>query len=174
MNVPKTTHSYHDVVLQKKAMDEMLPPAVSSEVTVKEARKIFNVDRQTIAGYLTNFAALDKDKTGRVSLEEFKQAYGFGLAKAASGPGGMGPHAEVDETHIEKLFDLLDVDDDGQISFRDYLLGLALSLDPEAASSDEHSIQKQRHLQRRLIFRVIDEDEKDSVSVQSVAGPSSE
>eukprot|EP00966_Prymnesium_polylepis_P075790 1757228-Prymnesium_polylepis.1 len=85
---------------------------VSSDEVVVEmelVKKLFSVDFATVKKHLDAFTAMDTDRSGQISYDEFRMAFGV-----------------ADSPELFRLFMLLDTDSSGILDFRQYLLGLAL------------------------------------------------
>ena len=113
--VRMTDHSVDDVALQLAAYRNSLPPA-AAVVETEAIKQFFHVDVTNLKLRLQQFAKMDLNKDGRVSMEEFLASF----AEQFHVP------SEQQRAHLEELFHSLDDDESGYLDFREYLLGLAL------------------------------------------------
>lgn len=150
LSVAASAHSVEDVWLQKEALKRKMP-ANAGVVEYKNITNKFEVNLDTIKKYQDTFAAIDKDKSGSVSLDEFISIYGEG--------GHTSPE-------LESLFHLLDDNDDGEINFKEYLIGLALMVSSKNDSKDDLNLHEDKVL--RLAFRILDKNGNDRVDVEDV------
>jgi Ca2+-binding EF-hand superfamily protein/1-acyl-sn-glycerol-3-phosphate acyltransferase len=79
-----TEHSYEDIKLADIAFSLHLP-ATDAMIEIGKAKPLLgeNVTLETIEKHLSAFAAMDTEGTGRVSFEQFAEA--FGLMRASGG-----------------------------------------------------------------------------------------
>ena len=149
LSVAASAHSVEDVWLQKEALKRKMP-ANAGVVEYKNITNKFEVNLDTIKKYQETFAAIDKDKSGSVSLDEFLSIYGQ--------EGKAMPE-------LESLFHLLDDNDDGEVNFKEYLIGLALMI---SSDKDEKDANVHEDKVLRLAFRILDKNGNDRVEVEDV------
>jgi hypothetical protein len=69
LGVPTTEHSFDDVLLQMFAK-KLGEPMDKSVIQLHTLQKFLNLNVDAAKDYLKRFAALDTDKTGRITLEQ--------------------------------------------------------------------------------------------------------
>lgn len=131
LDIPVTEHSYDDVQLQLRAQRIGRDPS-KAVVEFNKLRKVLDVDRQTAEGLLQRFTELDVNGSGTVDYPTFVKAMGTEDTEAAG-----------------RLFELLDVDESGDLNFREYLIALSLI--------NADSVQGRRHA-LRLAFTMLSSD----------------
>lgn len=95
------------------------PDAAVPELNVLQSVLSINTDEAKTM--LEEFIRADKDKSGRLSSEEFIAHF--------KGPSYLRMTAEQKRTHKQQLryiFSLLDANDRGELDFRDFVLGLSI------------------------------------------------
>eukprot|EP01091_Cochliopodium_minus_P007872 TRINITY_DN1775_c0_g1_i4.p1 TRINITY_DN1775_c0_g1~~TRINITY_DN1775_c0_g1_i4.p1 ORF type:complete len:544 (+),score=136.37 TRINITY_DN1775_c0_g1_i4:153-1784(+) len=107
MNVPTTNHAFEDVIMMQNAIKKNLP--LNSYNTfysnLREMSKDFSIDKAK--QLLEKFASYCKNNTGKVSASEFCQALSIPFNGFTS-----------------QLFQLFDVNQDGEIDFREFVSGM--------------------------------------------------
>lgn len=111
LDVPVTEHSYADVQLAMRAARQGQSPE-AAVVEFNKLRKVLDIDQKSAQEYLDKFAQAAKAEgrtNGTITFKGFCKVFG---------------HGETEEMH--NLYDLLDLDGDGALEPRDFLVGLAL------------------------------------------------
>mgnify|MGYP003651376010 CR=1 FL=1 len=113
LNVPLTHHSYDDVVLLSKA--ERLATREQQSIGAIESGKIKEicgryVELSSVIETMEKFVKADKNGNGTVDYDEFCNA--LELPRSS----------EV----VKQMFHMLDVDEKGEIDFREYITNVAL------------------------------------------------
>jgi lysophosphatidylcholine acyltransferase/lyso-PAF acetyltransferase len=136
LGVESTDYAFEDVQLQREALKLELPPdqVVVGFGALQSAFQGVTVEQ--VAQRLEKFAEFDRRGRGRLSLEEFAEAFGLPLSP-----------------EVRNLFALLDPEDRGEIGFREYLVGLGL-----VNATDEAQVV-------HLAFRIFDLDGDGKVDV---------
>lgn len=118
LGVPVTGHTLDDVALQREARQLHLPED-TAVVEMENLSALFNgaVDRAAVAGVLADFARIDKEHRGFLTLEQWLAPVGEGDDDLASA------HARPE---LENIFRLLDVNESGRLEFKEYLLTVLL------------------------------------------------
>ncbi|KAG8460003.1 hypothetical protein KFE25_011052 [Diacronema lutheri] len=115
LGVPTTGHSLDDVALQREARVLHLP-VDKAVVEMSKLSGVFDVQRSTIRAVMERFARFDTAKRGELTLEQWLSALADGDEVAT---------LEL-RPELEAAFRLLDVDETGTVSFREWLVGLLL------------------------------------------------
>ena len=110
LEVPVTEHSFDDVRLQTKALKAHMDPE-DAVLEFGKFKQVFGgqLDVRGVAEHMKDFVTLDMNHSGSISRGEFLKFF-----------------PQENEVLISHLFDLLDEDGSGGLSFREYLLGLAM------------------------------------------------
>eukprot|EP01090_Pellita_catalonica_P007191 TRINITY_DN17800_c0_g1_i1.p1 TRINITY_DN17800_c0_g1~~TRINITY_DN17800_c0_g1_i1.p1 ORF type:complete len:566 (+),score=64.74 TRINITY_DN17800_c0_g1_i1:91-1698(+) len=116
LNIPVTEHSWEDVMFQSEALKLHLPPAAMSTLEQKTLRE--HGSAEEIKSMLKKFSQMDKDRDGELNMEEFAEALNLPVSQ-----------------YIQHLFNMMDTDDSGTISWREYVSG-ALFLSKELANEE--------------------------------------
>jgi len=142
LSIPTTEHALDDVLLQlcAKKLGEPMEQAV---IQLRNLRKFLDVDVDTAKEYLKRFASLDTEKTGRLTLKQFAQGF-----KTEITP------------EIQHLFETLDVDQDGTLDFRDYLIGVSV-LNEKSSNKTKDAL--------KLAFHVFDTENKGYLTKDQLA-----
>ncbi|KAK1931341.1 Lysophosphatidylcholine acyltransferase 2 [Phytophthora citrophthora] len=123
LGIPTTNHAYEDVAMLMRVGDyatkHVVPLTNVSEVISLTALKRGDVDR--LVDY---FRQRDLDKDGQLSMEELRALF----------PGD-------DPVLVDKLFDLVDVDDSGLIDFRELCMALR-ALNPQSVNEGDDALAK--------------------------------
>lgn len=108
--IQATEHSYEDVILLHHALRRRYP----HDKVLLETRKlldhfeILELNKNTLTRCLDKFIAMDTDRSGEVTFQEFCSVLHL-------------PDADI----TSRLFAFLDIDSDGRINFREYITGMA-------------------------------------------------
>jgi len=108
LGVPATAHTFDDLRLVSAAY-ALHEPLSQASLGMEEVQRVFNVDFKTVEKHLVTFAALDTEKTGRVSYAQFLK--GFELE---------------DSPQLQKMWSLVDNEGLGTLNFKEYFYGLAM------------------------------------------------
>ena len=152
MGVPATQHSYLDVLLSGEAKRENYPPD-KAVVELQPITTLLQVDADVAKRYLREFVRLDSNGTGEIDCDGFCRFFeekisqnvrdsALGDSAEDAGTGGTSEETtsltgntdedaakrnmDVRREELERLFYLLDDEDRGHISFREFLIGLAI------------------------------------------------
>ncbi|XP_068649995.1 lysophospholipid acyltransferase LPEAT2 [Aristolochia californica] len=136
LNVPQTCHSYGDLLLLTKALETGQGQASVYMVEMAWVESTFNLSTLEALEFLDKFLAMNPDSSGRVNKDGF-----FSVLRLES------------SLLAEKIFEFLDVEKRGSITFRQFLLGSA-------------QVMKQPLFQRACAaaFDVCDEESKEQIS----------
>ncbi|KAJ0964227.1 hypothetical protein J5N97_029349 [Dioscorea zingiberensis] len=108
LNVVQTSHSYVDGMLLTRAAELMKDNCSNYMVEMAWADNSFNISTSEAMEFLDQFLAMDPDSNGNVQIHDFLSFWG--LEKSPLG---------------EKIFSYFDVEKNGSITFRQFLLGSA-------------------------------------------------
>jgi len=124
MGVPLTEHAVEDFHFAYAATKSQMPAEVGV-VGFSALKEAFSANTQQVKQQLTVFKEMDRDGTGRVNFEEFKDAFGraFHVPSAA-------------QTEFLRQFFLQLTGGQPTLDFRRFLIGLALVGGNEAPNSD--------------------------------------
>eukprot|EP00250_Pteridium_aquilinum_P033674 c6060_g1_i1 orf=593-2368(-) len=111
LNVASTNHSYGDLVLSTKASDEKNISATSCMVEMSKMEKLFHISTREAANFLEKFQALDTDHRGYLTEDQYLDALDL-------------PKAPLSQ----QIFGFFDKEEEGSISFREFLAGSAFIL----------------------------------------------
>lgn len=111
LNVPSTNHSYGDLVLTTKVANRKTSSSVSYMVEMAKMEKLFHINTREAGGFLAKFQALDTKHMGYLTEDQFLD--NFDLPKA---------------TFSQQIFGFFDKEDEGSVSFREFLAGSAFIL----------------------------------------------
>ena len=175
LGVHASSHSVEDVWLQKEALDNHMP-ANAGVVEFKKVERMFHVNIATIKKFQERFAKMDKDKNGTVSLEEFISIY-TSTSDDGDNNNNNNNNNNVHQPELESLFHLLDENDDGEIDFQEYLVGLALLCksnntggrnDNRLSNINDNDDDLHDDKILRLAFRILDKSGNDRVDVEDI------
>jgi hypothetical protein len=102
MGVPYTNHAFEDVLLMRSAHKAGLP-SHSGMVVYQKANRDLNMDLSTMKKWLHRFIAMDSDKDGFVTVDDF--------ARFLQVPN---------DTQLQAVFNAAELKD-GRLSYRRYL-----------------------------------------------------
>eukprot|EP00300_Choanocystis_sp_HF-7_P009613 c16534_g1_i1.p1 GENE.c16534_g1_i1~~c16534_g1_i1.p1 ORF type:complete len:461 (+),score=90.32 c16534_g1_i1:1902-3284(+) len=142
LNVPTTNHSLDDVLLQMHARRVGEPVDSAARMELLNVRSRLNVTLETVKDHMQTFARLDTRHQGRITLQEF--ARGF--------------QTEI-SPEVRRLFEALDVDRDGTLDFKEYLIGLAVMNDNGADINATLA----------LAFKIFDSEDKGHLTRNQLA-----
>lgn len=111
LNVTSTNHSYGDLVLSAKVIDQKVTSSISCLVEMAKMEKLFHINTREAAEFLEKFQAFDTDHRGYLTEDQFLDA--LDLPKA---------------TFSQQIFGFFDKEEEGSISFREFLAGSAFIL----------------------------------------------
>ncbi|XP_077239446.1 calcineurin B subunit-like protein [Tasmannia lanceolata] len=106
LNVIQTSHSYGDLLLLTRASEMRQDKAAAYMVEMAWAESAFNITSLEAVKFLDMFLAMNPDRSGRVKVHEF-----FKILRLVPSPLS------------KKIFDFIDVEKYGSITFRQFLLG---------------------------------------------------
>jgi len=112
MEMPTTEHSYPDLFLQVEMIDKHKHVFVEHDFTLKDVKAKTGLELDDLKVILGRFLAINKDKTGSISLPEFNA---LGVCDEVVGEGGT-----KWVNYRERLFDFF-VGGEGPIQYRDFL-----------------------------------------------------
>jgi Ca2+-binding EF-hand superfamily protein len=130
LNIPTTEHGFEDVSFAMEAMKLQERPECFGEVDLKQLREFTRMSQEELTKLMKKFIKFDSDHSGDINYNEFREALGL-----------------PDSEYVERLFNLLDVDESGSISWKKYISGIAL-LSEEV--KNEEAI--------KLAFKLFDQD----------------
>ncbi|KAH7433311.1 hypothetical protein KP509_07G063300 [Ceratopteris richardii] len=111
LNVPSTSHSYSDLILSTKLKEPKNDDFASYMVEMAKMEKLFHITTRESAVLLEKFQALDTNCSGRLTESQFLDA--LDLPKT---------------TISQQIFGFFNKEDEGSISFREFLAGSAFIL----------------------------------------------
>lgn len=108
LNVVQTSHSYGDLMLMTKALELAKDKCSTSNYMVEMAwvESSFSISTSEAMELLDRFFAMHPDSNGCVEIHGFLSAFGLGLCPT-----------------YQKIFSYFDVENNGAISFRQFLIG---------------------------------------------------
>ncbi|KAA8494152.1 Lysophosphatidylcholine acyltransferase 2 [Porphyridium purpureum] len=113
LEIPKSKYSVDDMLMMKSAMRLGLP-AESGMVEFWQLKQKLNVDLNSLKKLMADFAAMDKNADGSISLEEFSQFLGLPITD-----------------RVRRLFAMYDVNRTGAFHFREYIIAMMLVTSPD-------------------------------------------
>ncbi|XP_062501153.1 lysophosphatidylcholine acyltransferase 2-like isoform X2 [Corticium candelabrum] len=117
LNLPTSDHTFEDIRLMTSGTRHSLPFNAGIVEFVKLKDRL-HMDLNDMKRHLSQFAEIDENKDGYVDIEEFCQYLSLPVS-----------------SQLRDVFSLYDRNGDGRISFREYLISVALICDP--ANTDE-------------------------------------
>eukprot|EP01104_Vermistella_antarctica_P018840 TRINITY_DN7140_c0_g1_i1.p1 TRINITY_DN7140_c0_g1~~TRINITY_DN7140_c0_g1_i1.p1 ORF type:complete len:581 (-),score=139.48 TRINITY_DN7140_c0_g1_i1:8-1750(-) len=108
LNVPCTEHTFSDVILQLDAAKQNLPTQAAVVETGIFLKQFSQLSLDGVRELMSKFSEIDVDNSGSVTVNEFAAALSL-------------PPNEI----VQRVFDLFDINDNGQIEFREFIMGLA-------------------------------------------------
>lgn len=105
-NLPTTEHTYDDVFFYHQAMQI----GVGNDFLVKDLKKMFEVDSDTLKKWLVMFNEADKEDKGYLTYQDVIDMMNLG----------------GDESNFKHIFSFFDTDNSGQIEYREFVQILAL------------------------------------------------
>jgi len=136
LHIPTTEHSYDDCKLMFEAQKLKLPESSVIPLQMEPIGKLFNLKVDEAKSILREFVKHDKSRRGMLTPDEFAQ-----LMKLPT-----------DHAIVQEMFELMDQDEDGMVSFKEYIIGLATM----RAKSHEDIIQQS--------FQIFDADQNGNIS----------
>lgn len=111
MNVAETNHSYGDLILSTKASELNLSPTSAYMVEMATMEKLFHISTHEAKDFLEKFGAMYPSNSGCVTEDQFLEAL------------------ELPRTMFsKKIFGFFEKEDEGCITFREFLAGSAFIL----------------------------------------------
>uniref|UniRef100_A0A6B2L6E2 EF-hand domain-containing protein n=1 Tax=Arcella intermedia TaxID=1963864 RepID=A0A6B2L6E2_9EUKA len=107
--LPTTEHSYDDCKLMFEASKLKLPENAVTSLQMEPINKIFNLSVEDAKLLLKEFAKYDNSREGKLTMNDF--------ARLVNLP--------EDSQVVQDLFFNMDKDEDGLVSFKEYILGIA-------------------------------------------------
>lgn len=111
LGVGTTEHSYDDLFFSLNAEKAN----INQDFEVSALKQAYDINLDQLKGMLKQFQALDKDRSGSLSHDEFANA----LRATGSGPFS-------DDASIDRLFTFFDTEGNGQISYREFVQGASI------------------------------------------------
>eukprot|EP00276_Gloeochaete_wittrockiana_P000218 CAMPEP_0184671062 /NCGR_PEP_ID=MMETSP0308-20130426/85266_1 /TAXON_ID=38269 /ORGANISM="Gloeochaete witrockiana, Strain SAG 46.84" /LENGTH=514 /DNA_ID=CAMNT_0027118109 /DNA_START=71 /DNA_END=1612 /DNA_ORIENTATION=- len=136
MGAYMTEHSYSDLLLARRGVKLGLSFEEGMVETDKLAQ-FFDVTVDNMKHYMERFAQFNTSKTGKLNREEFIRIFGEPGTKL--------------EDYYSHLFDLLDVDESGELDFREFLVGLLMM-------NEQDGGRRRGEDALRLVFGMMDSD----------------
>eukprot|EP00898_Chlorokybus_atmophyticus_P005904 jgi/Chlat1/6314/Chrsp44S05791 len=127
--VPVTDHSVEDTILQLKAKGLGLPTG-TGVVAFADLQRRTGLTREDAQRLLADFAKMDRSRDGKVTIEEFASYLNLPITD-----------------YLQDIFQLYDADKDGELSFREFLIGMCLVTGPAVTDAT-----------MKLVFSVFDQD----------------
>ncbi|RDD47169.1 Lysophosphatidylcholine acyltransferase 2 [Trichoplax sp. H2] len=112
LSMPTTEHTYEDCCLMVEASKTSLP----LECGIIEYRKInveLGLNYPIIKNHLKIFSVINTSKSGKVTIQD------------------LASFLNVNTSDLEGVFALLDMDEDGYLDFREYLIGITILKDSD-------------------------------------------
>ncbi|XP_009133738.1 lysophospholipid acyltransferase LPEAT2 isoform X1 [Brassica rapa] len=108
LNVVQTSHSYGDLMLLNKASELKLENPSNYMVEMAKVESLFHVSNSEAVRYLETFSSMNPDSSGRVTLHDFLRVLKLKPC-----------------TLSEEIFEFIDVEKVGSITFRQFLFASA-------------------------------------------------
>eukprot|EP00928_Gymnodinium_smaydae_P020277 TRINITY_DN17844_c0_g1_i1.p1 TRINITY_DN17844_c0_g1~~TRINITY_DN17844_c0_g1_i1.p1 ORF type:complete len:574 (-),score=108.74 TRINITY_DN17844_c0_g1_i1:122-1843(-) len=149
LDLPVTEHTYDDAFLYQAAARAH----VQSDFEVESMRDILDVDLAQLLDWLEKFKALDAERVGVLTREEFVEAL-LANSDGEESASGDDEQQRLPES-LNRLFEFFDTDGSGLIEYREFVQGMALL---SGRCSDE--------TRTRLAFLVYDVEGRGRVRVE--------
>ncbi|ETV71463.1 hypothetical protein H257_13339 [Aphanomyces astaci] len=139
-----TNHSFEDVrLLLQAGVGEYARQHIINHTTVGEVYKLMHLSHDEIESLVRHFASIDTDHDGRISLTDLQTLF------------------DECPLFVQRLFDLLDADQNGRIDFRELCIGLSSLNQPK---KDDSPAEEYRDRLARFVFTLYDADNSGLLS----------
>jgi lysophosphatidylcholine acyltransferase/lyso-PAF acetyltransferase len=143
LNVPVTDHSYEDVHLLLES-ERIGMVGATTNIVFSEMNKLFRLNLQEAQEMLGRFAQIETTVPGKLSFQEFADFFGL-------------PHTP----EIEYIFQLFDINNDGSIDFKEFLIGISsISLKQNHNNNTEKFVE--------YCFKLFDKDSTGTISKKRI------
>jgi Ca2+-binding EF-hand superfamily protein len=124
LNIPKTEHSYNDVILQLESLKGR-KIEIERDFIVNDLLKIFNLkfeidkEKNQFISLMKIFKKFDKNNDSKIDFYEFRDVILFSTQYAPNSKEKL-----LSDEYVHKIFSLMDINEDGVIDFKEFLFGI--------------------------------------------------
>jgi lysophosphatidylcholine acyltransferase / lyso-PAF acetyltransferase len=151
LNIPVTEHTVDDVKLYTEAIKNRKDFKIN--FIINDLQKVLNVDTkmEDLTRILTIFQSFDKNNDSYIDQNEFEEAM-KNIFRANNKPS-----EKINQEYTQKIFKLFDIDDNGLIDFREFVLGMSMANKIKNEKGSNES-------QYKFAFEIFDENGDGTIS----------